>query len=241
MSPIWKPNLNTSHTSCFWRYQIYPIYITRPCQDRSAEQQCCQEVYFSNITYFILLYAWHDFIHIYFYWKLCIHSSWILLWCSFFSSYPFNFRTAYDVTHDLICKPYECDYAIRENKVDYMYIYILCVSKGHVNPNYCHWNGGLKPLFSECNVSFRKIYIDIDSNYLSNDQYCGDSSHNFKRVVWPPSSHQTIISWISRDESTIVIPLHSYLMPHLWVWECNIIIYSRFCGRTFVCALCMGI
>ena len=32
------------------------------------------------------------------------------------------FSTVYDVTHDLICKPYECVYVIGENKVDYIYI-----------------------------------------------------------------------------------------------------------------------
>ena len=38
-----------------------------------------------------------------------------------------------------------------------------------------------------------KIYADIDSNDLSDDQHCGNSDHNFYRVILPPSSHQTII------------------------------------------------
>ena len=31
----------------------------------------------------------------------------------------------YDVTHDLICKPYECVYVIGDNKVDYMYSFVI--------------------------------------------------------------------------------------------------------------------
>ena len=37
------------------------------------------------------------------------------------------FATVYDVTHDLICKPYECGYMVGENKVGYIYKYNICV------------------------------------------------------------------------------------------------------------------
>ena len=104
-----------------------------------------------------------------------------------------------------------------------MSVYV-CVSQGHINPNYCHWNGGLKSLFSECNVSLRKIYADIDSNDLSDDQYCGNSNYNFYGVILPPSRHQTILSWIRDDESTMAIPLYIHILCLIYGYE-NVILH----------------
>ena len=53
-----------------------------------------------------------------------------------FSSVHSILVVVYDVTHDLICKPYECVYVIGENKVDYMYYMYSFVTVGQCALHY---------------------------------------------------------------------------------------------------------
>ena len=115
------------------------IYMTRPCQGRSAKQHYCPEVYLPNISNFILLYAWHrHLLHISFCWKLCICSWQKILWCSFrrYIRCPFSFCDYLWINTILYVKPYKCVYLMCENLVKYIYIHIY-ISEVCAGPGVC--------------------------------------------------------------------------------------------------------